>query len=416
MSLQRFNARFDSAGELRALPWLEPLQSSVADVMDSTDLAVLEQLEDALAAAHQTDGGSTRALEGPELLAVKRNLAASFGALDVPRRFGGAGRSMQVQLAAQFVCGYYDLNLRDCAHVGHGRMIVDTPSVSVKEAWLERVLRGELVGVAVTEPLGGSRLRNIRLRGVGTDLAGVWAASGRKVWISRISEAAAFIVFLLLGDDTSLSAAAVDANSKGLYRHPSRAEGLTGWSWGELEFDGVLIAKDSLLGARGEGLHVFNRHFAYYRPIVGATALGAGARLFDVVAERILSRHGVRDIGRILDSSTERLGRCYGDLVAGLMHVFTAGRLVTAQHPDAVLWAKLAKVGAVEAALRAAEHLTPLLGAEGYAADHPASRIVRDLRAFLFADGIHDALVQSSGRALLAPWLREGIEAETLIW
>jgi len=64
-----------------------------------------------------------------------------------------------------------------------------------------------------------------------------------------------------------LTAAALDA----------RAAGLSGWAWGELRLDHVTIRPCDILGQPGDGMRLLRGHFAAYRPLVAATALGAAA-------------------------------------------------------------------------------------------------------------------------------------------
>ncbi|HEX9359103.1 MAG TPA: hypothetical protein VF933_35500, partial [Streptosporangiaceae bacterium] len=51
----------------------------------------------------------------------------------------------------------------------------------------------------------------------------------------------------------------------------------------------------------------------------------------------------------------------------------------------------------------ATSDLTLLVGAAGCTASSPLEKARRDLRALLYADGIHDSLYRAAGRALLTP-------------
>jgi alkylation response protein AidB-like acyl-CoA dehydrogenase len=67
------------------------------------------------------------------------------------------------------------------------------------------------------------------------------------------------------------------------------------------------------------------------------------------------------------------------------------------------MWGCAIKAHAVDTAHTAASDLTLLAGAAGCAGRSPLEKASRDLRALLYADGIHDSLYRAAGRALTTP-------------
>ncbi len=61
------------------------------------------------------------------------------------------------------------------------------------------------------------------------------------------------------------------------------------------------------------------------------------------------------------------------------------------------------KAHAVDTANAAVADLAPLAGAVGCASGSPLEKAGRDLRALLYADGIHDSLYRAVGRAMMKP-------------
>ena len=43
---------------------------------------------------------------------------------------------------------------------------------------------------------------------------------------------------------------------------------MSGWSWGELRFDGATAGPYDILGQPGEGMPLLRHHFARYHPLV----------------------------------------------------------------------------------------------------------------------------------------------------
>jgi hypothetical protein len=67
------------------------------------------------------------------------------------------------------------------------------------------------------------------------------------------------------------------------------------------------------------------------------------------------------------------------------------------------MWGCAIKAHAVDTAHAAAADLTLLAGAAGCAVGSPLEKASRDLRALLYADGIHDSLYRAVGRTLTTP-------------
>jgi hypothetical protein len=60
------------------------------------------------------------------------------------------------------------------------------------------------------------------------------------------------------------------------------------------------------------------------------------------------------------------------------------------------------KAHGIDVAYSTASELVLLAGADGFRAASPLAKALGDLRAFLYADGIHDSLYRAAGRALTA--------------
>ena len=298
------------------------------------------------------------------------------------------------QVLAQFVCGYRDIDLRDATGLGHGLLIARHGSPQARQTWLPRLLAGELAGIAVTEPHGGSRPAATRTRAVaGPD--GTWLVTGRKTWISRLTEAAVFVLFFC-APDGRLTAAAVDATVPGLRRQPIPPTGLAGWTWGILDLDGVPIRPEHVL--HGDGMVLLREHFAGYRPLVAATALGGASAVFDTVTAGLTARQAAGDLPRLRDSALVTLGRTHAQLVTALLGAVVASHVADAGHQDAERWAAAMKAHGIDTANQAAAELALLLGAAGFRADCQVAKTRRDLAGLLYADGIHDSLYRTAGK------------------
>ena len=229
---------------------------------------------------------------------------------------------------------------------------------------------------------------------------GTWAVSGTKTWISRLDEAAVFCVFFK-DPAGRLTAGVVNADAAGLSRRPVTPAGLSGWAWGELHLDGVRLQRRDILARPGKGMDLLREHFAHYRPLVAATALGAAAAACDSVTAHLDTRRKAGFITSLRDNALIALGRAYAQINAAMLAALTAQRLSQASDDQAELWGCAAKAHGVDTAYAAVSELSLLAGAPGFAADSQLAKARRDLNGLLYADGIHDSLYRAVGRALI---------------
>lgn len=389
--------------------WLEPLRTSIPELDDLTwnrlhHLAT--DLADVVAGAPRTDDQAARS---QWLLHTRRWLAEHGHHAPTDPAVAAVWQTL-----AQFCAGFQDLNLRDATGPGHGSMILHEAPPATADAWAARLNCGDLVGIAATERHGGSRIRDITTR-ARLAPAGQWWISGEKVWISRLTESAAFVAFFR-DPDGRISAAVIDATDHRLDREVIPPLGLDGWTWGVLRLRDVPIdPRTDLVGHAGDGLGVFRRHFTRFRPLVTATALGTAAGVHTLVTNTLASRQAVGILSRIRDHALITLGRTHAEITAALLLALTTSRLAAAGHPDADLTARLGKATGVDTAYQAVTDLAPLLGATGFQHASPLAQARTNLTGLLFADGIHDSLYRSGGISLVSRPSRQAHPEPTVL-
>jgi alkylation response protein AidB-like acyl-CoA dehydrogenase len=172
---------------------------------------------------------------------------------------------------------------------------------------------------------------------------GTWTVTGSKTWISRLNEAAVFTVFFK-DPAGRLTAGVIDAADPGLERHLVLPCGLSGWAWGELRLHDVRLRPCDILGHPGEGMALLRSHFAHYRPLVAATALGVAAAVHDMVAAQLSDRWSAGLISKPRDNALIALGRAYAQINAALLATHTAQQLAESGDHRAETWGCAIKV------------------------------------------------------------------------
>jgi len=385
----------------RGVQWLAPLLPGIAELTDS-DLRRLEQFEEVLCSllAEYPAGPCTeRRLRSQRLARIRRELA-EMGYLGwaVPTSHGGSGGPALAQTLIQFICGYHDADLRDSTGLSHGRLIARHAALPVRDKWVPRMLAGAVPGIAITEPHGGSQV-HATTTAAATLPDGTWTLTGTKTCISRLEEAAVFIVFFK-DPAGRLTAGVIDAATAGLCRHRITPAGLSGWSWGGLELQDVRLDPSCVLECPGDGMALLREHFAYYRPLVAATALGGAAAVHDLVTAHLCTRRKARVIADLRDNALIALGRAYAQINTALLGAVTAYRLANCGDQRAEMWGCAVKAHAADVAHAVTSDLALLAGAGEFTITSRLVKVERDLRALLYADGIHDSLFRAAGRAL----------------
>lgn len=204
------------------------------------------------------------------------------------------------------------------------------------------------------------------------------------------------------GLDGEISVAAVDAGSEGLTRVPVVPAGLSSWAWGELHVSEVRIRRDDIIGQPGTGMRLLREHFAGYRPLVTATALGAAAGCHDRTVSLLEARRRSGSITRLRDNALITIGRSYAEIDAALLAACNAATLAESGSPRAASWGCAVKAYGVDAAYRAVWELALLTGASGLVAGSATAKTVRDLNALqtTLRDGA--AVLERRHRARLA--------------
>jgi alkylation response protein AidB-like acyl-CoA dehydrogenase len=187
--------------------------------------------------------------------------AADHGYLTVnlPEEYGGGGRGIS-ELA--IVCE--EMAAQGCplllilvSSAISGELITRFATAEQRLAWLPRLVAGEKVVFAITEPDAGSNSHNIST--TATRDGDTWVLRGTKYYISGVDEAAAVLVVARTGADEGtgrgrLSLFVVDTDAPGLERTVIPVEICSPEKQFTLFFDDVTVPAGRLIGTEGDGL------------------------------------------------------------------------------------------------------------------------------------------------------------------
>ncbi|MFH8466696.1 acyl-CoA dehydrogenase family protein [Streptomyces sp. NPDC017991] len=317
---------------------------------------------------------------------------------------------------AMYLAGRRDCDAREIFSSGHAAMPLryGTPAV-VREVRDQIVHRGELAGVASSEPHSGSDLRGLRT--VAVDHGDHLVLSGTKGLVSRVEEAIGFVVFckvvgpeqtgMTVADgaalrEVPLSALWLSMDSVGVLTETAAPMGLRGWSLGHLHLDGVRVDKDRMLGAPGDGRRIFDTHFSGWRLMMALVCLGAASAAIEEAAARA-RRRSVGQVSLVsIPSVASRLGMAAAEVQAATAWCFSLLERMAqdGEEVDAAA-CSAAKALATDASYRAVDIALQLHGSDGFTRHTPMEKRLRDIRGLRIADGPNDALYSVMAHSML---------------
>ena len=338
-----------------------------------------------------------------------------FG-LTIPEEHGGLGLSKLAMcvVSEELSRGYIGVGSLGTRSEIAAELILGGGTEAQRARWLPALASGEVLPTAVfTEPGTGSDLGALRTRA--TRDGDGWAITGAKTWITH---AARTHVMTLLArtdpgseDHRGLSMFLAEKTpgtdeapfpDPGLSGGEIEVLGYRGMKEYELAFDGFRVSDDGLLGgAEGQGFKQLMRTFESARIQTAARAVGVAASALDLSMRYARER---RQFGRALIE----FPRVAGKLAMMAAEIMAARQLTyfAAREKDSGrrcdLEAGMAKLLGARVAWSSADMGLQIHGGNGFALEHPISRVLCDARILNIFEGAAEIQAQVIARRLLA--------------
>jgi alkylation response protein AidB-like acyl-CoA dehydrogenase len=351
---------------------------------------------------------AARDVSGEFPVAELRELAAlGLLGIAVPDELGGAGAGTVAYSLALQELARGDGSVAVAVSVTNmvAELIAKYAAPSVAQAWVPRLVGGELVAgaFALSEPEAGSD--PAAMRTTATRVAGGWRISGSKQWITSGDHAGVMVVWAVSNAGASrhknLTAFLVPGDAKGL--SVTRLEekmGLHGSSTAQLVLDDVEVPDDAVLASPGEGfalamvaldggrIGIASQAIGIARGALEAAILYAGDR--KTMGQPIIKHQAIGNM--LADAATW--------LDASTLMTLRAADLKEHGHPFSQQ-AAMAKLFATEHAWKICDIALQVHGGYGYVRDFPVERALRDVRATRIYEGTSEIQRLVIARGLL---------------
>jgi alkylation response protein AidB-like acyl-CoA dehydrogenase len=313
-----------------------------------------------------------------------------FLGMPYPEEVGGAGQPYEVYLQAleEISAAWASVGVGLSVHVMSCYPLATFGSAEQRERWLGEMLAGDLLGgYALSEAEAGSDPGAMRTRAVPGDDG--YRVTGSKAWVTHGGEADFYTLFARTSEDRSggVSCFLAPGEAPGLtVATPERKMGLTGSTTATLDFDGVALEPERLIGAEGQGLPIALQALDSGRLGIAAVATGLAQGSLDAAVAYAKERE---TFGRpIIDH--QGLGFLLADMAAAVESA-RAVTLEAARRRDRGLpfarQASIAKLVATDAAMKVTTDAVQVLGGFGYTKEFPVERHMREAKVMQIFEG-----------------------------
>lgn len=253
-----------------------------------------------------------------------------------------------------------------------------------------KLCSGEYVvgGFALSESGAGSDPGGMTTRARKTDRG--WVLDGSKLWITSGTDAGLFVVWARTTDapgTRGISCFLVRGDAPGLVRgKPEEKLGQRGSPTTALEFEGVEVGDEALLGETERGFPIAMMALDGGRIGIASLALGVG-----LAANEFANRYAIerKQFGQSITNFQAiqwMMADSHVDLEAARLLTLRAAWLKE-QHRQFSREAAMAKVWASERSFAACNRALQMLGGYGYTQDFPIERYLRDVRVTMIYEG-----------------------------
>jgi isovaleryl-CoA dehydrogenase len=271
-----------------------------------------------------------------------------------------------------------------------------------KAKYLPKLCSGEHVGgLAMSEPGAGSDVVSMKLRADKRNDR--YILNGNKMWITNGPDADTLVVYAKTAPDAGARGITAFLIEKAMAGFSTAQKldklGMRGSNTCELIFEDCEVPYENVLGEEGGGVHVLMSGLDYERVVLAGGPLGIMAACMDVVVPYVHEREQFgRPIGEF-QLMQGKLADMYTTMNACRAYVYAVaaacdrGETTRKDSAGCILYA-------AEKATWCALEAIQALGGNGYIADFPTGRLLRDAKLYEIGAGTSEIRRMLIGREM----------------
>jgi alkylation response protein AidB-like acyl-CoA dehydrogenase len=328
-----------------------------------------------------------------------------FGAIYVSESSGGIGlgRLESALIMEAMAYGCPSTSAFISIHNMAAWMIDRFGGQRVKDKYLPSMVTMDRMGsYCLTEAGAGSDAAALKTRAVKD--GDHYVVTGSKQFISGGGENEVYVVMVRTGEDgpKGISCLVIEKDMSGVsFGAQERKLGWECQPTAQVNFDGVRVPVENLVGAEGEGFRIAMMGLDGGRLNIGACSLGGAQRCIDEAVAYTKDRQQFGQSIADFQNTQFTLADMETELQAARALLYMAAVKVTENAPDKTRFAAMAKRIATDTGSSVADRALQLHGGYGYLMDYPIERLWRDLRVHSILEGTNQVMRMIVARDML---------------
>ncbi len=336
---------------------------------------------------------------------IKAAADLGFGSIYVSEESGGIGlgRLESALIMEAMAYGCPSTSAFISIHNMAAWMIDRFGAQAVKDKYLPSMVPMERIGsYCLTEAGAGSDAAALKTRAVKD--GDHYVVTGSKQFISGGGENEIYVVMVRTGDDSAkgISCLVIEKDMPGVsFGAQERKLGWHSQPTAQVNFDGVRVPVENLVGGEGNGFRIAMAGLDGGRINIGACSLGGAQRCIDEALTYTKDRQQFGQSIADFQATQFTLADMETELQAARTLLYTAAAKVTANAPDKTRFAAMAKRFATDTGSSVVDRALQLHGGYGYLMDYPIERFWRDLRVHSILEGTNQVMRMIIARDML---------------
>lgn len=336
---------------------------------------------------------------------IRAAAALGFGSIYVSEESGGIGlgRLESALIMEAMAYGCPSTSAFISIHNMASWMIDRFGGQAVKDKYLPALVPMDIIAsYCLTEPGSGSDAAALKTRAERD--GDHYVVTGSKAFISGGGANDLYVTMVRTGEDgpKGISCLVIEKDMPGVsFGANERKLGWHSQPTAQVNFDGVRVPVENLVGEEGQGFRIAMMGLDGGRLNIGACSLGGAQRCLD---EAVAYTKDRKQFGRAIaefQNSQFMLADMATELEAARALLYLAAAKVTANAPDKTRFAAMAKRLATDTGSAVADRALQLHGGYGYLMDYPVERFWRDLRVHSILEGTNQIMRMIVARDML---------------
>ncbi|MFZ2998351.1 acyl-CoA dehydrogenase family protein [Sphingobium sp.] len=337
--------------------------------------------------------------------AIRAAAELGFGSIYVSEESGGIGlgRLEAALIMEAMAYGCPSTSAFISIHNMGAWMIDRFGAQAVKDKYLPDLIpMTRMASYCLTEAGAGSDASSLKTRAVRD--GDHYVVTGSKQFISGGGENEIYVVMVRTGEDgpKGISCLVIEKDMPGVsFGAPERKLGWHSQPTAQVNFDGVRVPVENLVGAEGEGFRIAMMGLDGGRLNIGACSLGGAQRCIDEAVRYTKDRSQFGKAIAEFQNTQFMLADMQTELEAARTLLYAAAVKVTDNAPDKTRFAAMAKRFATDTGSSVVDRALQLHGGYGYLMDYPIERFWRDLRVHSILEGTNQVMRMIIARDML---------------